>query len=45
MSDELRQAIEVIKAECAKYQLCKDCPLCGTTGGCSLPMEWEYEEG
>lgn len=48
MSDELKEAIEIIKAECAKYELCTDCPLYKVGYGCIVeasPYTWEVDNG
>lgn len=49
MNDELRQAMELIIAECNKHsENCKECPLYVKNYGCVVeanPYSWGYDNG
>lgn len=53
--EKLKEALNVIKEECAKYDDCRDCPLytfddvyggnyCSVTREGNAPAEWKVEE-
>lgn len=48
MMDELYKALETIRQECIKYNLCLKCPLRTRDNECSIsvssPYEWELRD-
>ena len=48
MNDELLKALQVIKEECVKHELCKNCPMLNSSDECGVnaddPSEWSLEK-
>lgn len=48
MMDELYKALETIRKECIKHEVCPTCPLRNSNGGCALgnsgPFGWRLRD-